>query len=42
MKVKQGEVYRAPNRDSGNTKTIHPDVKDQDFREQRENFKEEN
>tara|TARA_B100001093_G_scaffold520296_1_gene614420 strand:- start:2027 stop:2884 length:858 start_codon:yes stop_codon:yes gene_type:complete len=38
MRVKHSDVYRAPNRDSGNTKSIHPDVRDQYFQEQRENF----
>ena len=38
MRVKHSDVYRAPNRDSGITKSIHPDVRDQYFLEQRENF----
>ena len=37
-RVKHDKVYRAPNRASGNTKSIHPDVRDQYFREQQENF----
>ena len=37
-RVKHDKIYRAPNRTSGNTKSIHPDVRDQYFREQQENF----
>ena len=38
MRVKHDKIYRAPNRTSGNTKSVHPDVKKQFYREQRENF----
>ena len=37
-RVKHDKVYRAPNRASGNTKSIHPDVRYQYFKQQREDY----
>ena len=37
-RVKHDKVYRAPNRASGNTKSIHPDVREQYYQEQQHDF----
>jgi len=37
-RVKHDKVYRAPNRASGNTKSIHPDVREQYLKQKREDY----
>ena len=37
-RVKHDKVYRAPNRASGNTKSIHPDVKEQYLKQKRDEY----
>ena len=37
-RVKHDKVYRAPNRASGNTKSIHPDVREQYLKQKRDEY----